>query len=277
MPVETKIEVVAGDLHLDTGGSGFAHGARETIVSQPLATLADGVALTTIAATSKIYVPCWHRLRAVSFGATTITAVVPGTDPAVDLYRHLTRPTGFSGALADPAVAGLVTDGAHFYAVVFYNGVGNGAQSAVITVTVADKTTNGKVLLQLPIGPTGTTGRKIYRSDAAGAALKLLATVADNTTATYLDNIADASLGAAIGTGNVAGATVLSATVKLSRAAATSADAVDVDEPIAGTLAAGVADTIYPPCMYTLRAATGASSGALAGAFAILQIESYPS
>ncbi len=277
MPVETKIGVVAGDLHLDSSGKGLVHGARETIVSPPLATLADGVALATIHATGKIYVPCWHRLRGVSFAATTITAVVPGTDPAVDLYRHLPRPTGFSGALADPAVAGLVTDGAHFYACVFYNGVGNGAQSDVIIVTVADKTVNGKVLLNIPIGPTGTTGRKLYRSDAARSALKLLATVANNTDTTYLDNIADASLGAAIGTGNVAGATVLSATVKLSRAAATSADAVNVDEPIDGVLAAGVAETIYPPCMYTLRAATGASSGALAGAFAILQIESYPS
>jgi hypothetical protein len=277
MPVETKLGVAAGDLHLDSGGSGLVHGARETIVSQPLATLADGVALTTIAATSKIYVPCWHRLRGVSFGATTITAVVPGTDPAVDLYRHLPRPVGFSGALASPAVAGLVTDGAHFYACVSYNAVGNGAQSDVITVTVADKSVNGKVLLNIPIGPTGTTGRKLYRSDAAGSALKLLATVANNTDTTYLDNLADASLGAAIGSGNVAGATVLAATVKLSRAAATSADAVDVDEPIAGVLASGVADTIYPPCMYTLRALTGASTGALAGAFAILQIESYPS
>lgn len=277
MSVETKLEVVHGDLHLDSRGKGFVHGARETIVSQPLATLADGVALTTIAATSKIYVPCWHRLRGVSFACSSLTAAVPGTDPAVDLYRHLPRPTGFSGALADPAVAGLVTDGAHFYACVFYNGVGNGAQSDVITVTVANKTINGKVLLQIPIGPTGTTGRKLYRSDAAGSALKLLATVANNTDTTYLDNIADASLGAAIGSGNAAGATVLSATVKLSRAAASAADAVDVDEPIAGTLASGVADTIYPPCLYTLRALTGASTGALAGAFAILQIESYPS
>ncbi len=277
MAVETKLAVAAGDLHLDSGGEGLVHGARETIVSPPLATLADGVAVTTIHATGRVYVPCWHRLRAVSFGAAGATAVVPGTDPVMDLYRHLPRPTGFSGALADPAVAGLVTDGAHFYACVFYNGVGNGSQSDVIVITVADKTTNGKALLNIPIGPTGTTGRKIYRSDAAGSALKLLATVADNTTTTYLDNIADASLGAAIGTGNVAGATVLTAPVKLSRAAATSADAVNVDEPIAGVLAAGVADTVYPPCMYTNRAATGASSGALTGGFSILQIESYPS
>lgn len=277
MSVENVISCASGGLHLKSGPNGLVDGARETIVSPPYGTLADGVALTTIHATARIFVPCWHRLRGVSFGFTSAVAVAPGTDPAVDLYRHLPRPTGFTGALASPAVAGLVTDGAHFYACVFYNGVGNGSQSDVITVTVADKSANGKVLLNIPIGPTGTTGRKLYRSDAAGAALKLLATVANNTDTTYLDNIADASLGAAIGTGNVAGATVLASTVKLSRAAATAADAVNVDEPLAGTLAAGVADTVHPPCMYTTRALTGASSGALVGLFTILQIESYPS
>lgn len=272
MSIESKLEVVNGDLHLDSHGRGLIHGARETIVAPKVASVSAGVAVTTIQ--ERVYVPCWHRLRGVTFGAKTITAVTPGTDPAADLYRHLPRPVGFSGALA--GVAGLVEDGAHFYAVVFYNAAGNGAQSDVISVTVADKTANGKVLLQIPIGPTGTTGRKIYRSEAAASALKLLATVSNNTDTTYLDNIADASLGAAIGTGNAAGATVLSATAKLSRAAASSADAVNVDEPIAGTLASGVAETIYPPCMYTVRAATGASTGALADLLTVLQIESFP-
>ncbi len=275
MSVETKIAVAAGDLHLGTGGKGLVHGARETIHSSPVATIGAGAAVTTIQ--QRVFVPCWHRLRGVTFGAKTATPVTAGTDPAADLFRHLPKPVGFSGAMASPAVAGIVTDGAHMYACVFYNAVGNGSQSDVITVTVADKTTNGKVLLQVPIGPTGTTGRKLYRTDAAGAALKLLATIADNTTETYLDNLADASLSTAIGTGNVAGATVLSATVKLSRAAATAADTVDFDCPVAGVLAAGVAETIYPPCMYTVRAATGAATGALAELAAALEIESYPS
>lgn len=274
MSVEQRLYVNAGDLHLDSSARGLVHGARETIHSQKVASIGAGAAVTTIQ--ERVYVPCWHRLRAVSFAAKTATAVTPGTDPAADLYRHLPRPSGFSGALISPAAAGNIENGAHMYAVVFYNGVGNGAQSAVITVTVADKTTNGKVVLELPIGPTGTTGRKVYRTEAAGTALKLLATVADNTTTSYTDNIADGSLGAAIGTGNVAGATVLSATVKLSRATATGADAVDVDEPIAGTLASGVADTIYPPTLYTIRAATGASTGALADLVAIMEVESYP-
>lgn len=275
MSVETKLGVAHGDLHLETGGSGLVHGARETISSPVVASLADGVALSTIQ--NRVFVPVRHRLRGVTFGCSGFTAAAPGTDPAADLYRHLPRPTGFSAALASPAAAGNVEDGAHMYAVVFYNGVGNGSISDVMTVTVADKTVNGKVDLVLPLGPTGTTGRKIYRTAAAGSALKLLATVANNTATTYLDNIADSSLGAGITSANTAGATVLAATVKFSRAAATSADAVSADEPLAGTLANGVAETIYEPCFYTLRVLTGAGTGAIANVQAILQLESFPS
>lgn len=41
-------------------------------------------------------------------------------------------------------------------------------------------------------------GRKIYRTAAGGSAYLLLATIADNTTTTYTDIIADGSLGAAV-------------------------------------------------------------------------------
>jgi hypothetical protein len=46
-------------------------------------------------------------------------------------------------------------------------------------------------------GPSGTTGRKLYRTYANGTALYLLTTLANNTTTTYTDATPDASLGAA--------------------------------------------------------------------------------
>ena len=46
-------------------------------------------------------------------------------------------------------------------------------------------------------GPAGTTGRKLYRTTAGGAALKLLATFGDNSTTSFSDTIADAALGVA--------------------------------------------------------------------------------
>ena len=54
----------------------------------------------------------------------------------------------------------------------------------------------GVNLSALPIGPTGVTARKIYRTAAGGSQLKLVGTVADNTTTTALDNNPDSALGA---------------------------------------------------------------------------------
>jgi hypothetical protein len=53
-------------------------------------------------------------------------------------------------------------------------------------------------VFNLPIGPAGVTGRKLYRSsDMTGPSpYKLIATIADNVTAQYIDNIAPASEGA---------------------------------------------------------------------------------
>jgi len=55
------------------------------------------------------------------------------------------------------------------------------------------------------IGPTGTTARKLYRSKANLTPLLLAATIADNTTATYVDAAADAALGAAAPAGDTSG------------------------------------------------------------------------
>ena len=64
---------------------------------------------------------------------------------------------------------------------------------------IFDNTVAGQALLGLPIDPTNTaTGRKIYRKAPGSSDFKLVATVNDNTTATYTDNIADASLGAVV-------------------------------------------------------------------------------
>ena len=51
---------------------------------------------------------------------------------------------------------------------------------------------------EIPISKaSGVTGRKLYRTTANGSALKLLATIANNTATSYGDTVADAALGAA--------------------------------------------------------------------------------
>jgi hypothetical protein len=94
--------------------------------------------------------------------------------------------------------AGLVTSGAHLYKVSFVTASGETLASVASNSVTTAEATCGKVNLSaIPTGPTGTTGRKLYRTEAAGVDYKLLATIANNTETTYLDNIADAGLGAA--------------------------------------------------------------------------------
>lgn len=54
-------------------------------------------------------------------------------------------------------------------------------------------------LSNIPLGPSGTTNRKIYRKDSStGGSYKLVTTISDNTTTTYTDSTADVSGNAAL-------------------------------------------------------------------------------
>ena len=103
---------------------------------------------------------------------------------------------------------GLVDVGNHYYRVTFTDAYGETLPGAALLVTVSggNKTVN---LAALPVGPLGTLGRKIYRTIAGAADIpanyKLLTTIANNTALTYLDIIADASLGADAPTNNTTG------------------------------------------------------------------------
>ncbi len=274
MNVEHSLQAFTGDIDEDTHGVGVAVGQLHRIAFPSVASVGAGAALTSVQ--SRVHIARPHRVRGVSFACSGLTAVSLGTDPAVDVYRHLPIPVGLTAALASPAAAGNVDAGAHGYAVAFYNGAGIGQVCAPVYVTVANAAVNGKVALTFPNGPTGTTGKKIYRTAAAGTALLLLATIADNTTQTYLDNTADSGLGAAVGASNAAGATILSGTVKLSAAAATNADRSLTDQELPGTLAAGTETYVADGVIYTLRALTGASTGAITNLQAFLEVEFRP-
>lgn len=72
--------------------------------------------------------------------------------------------------------------------------------SGAVSNTVTTDASNRKVTLSnIPLGPAGTANRKIFRTEGGGSTLKLLATISDNTTTTYADDIADSSLGATMG------------------------------------------------------------------------------
>lgn len=136
-----------------------------------------------------------------------------------ELRTHL----GIDSSNAEPAPgvptvalwtgAGNVDNGAHRYRVTFVTADGEtdgGEISAA--VTVADKTANGKVAVSaIPIGGSAVTSRKVYRTVAGGSDYLLLTTISGNTTTTYTDNTADASLGAACPTTNTTGDPLLQA------------------------------------------------------------------
>ena len=95
--------------------------------------------------------------------------------------------------------AGNVEVGTHSYKVTFVDQAGSetlpSAKSNVVTVVGAADKVN---VTQIPIGPAGIVARKLYRTVAGDAGnWLLLATIADNTTVSYVDNTADGDLGAA--------------------------------------------------------------------------------
>lgn len=107
-------------------------------------------------------------------------------------------PSALTVALLSPAAAGNVDNGVHRYRATFVTAAGETEAGTVSDpVTVADKTVNGKVRLTgIPLGGAAVTSRKLYRTIAGGSTYLLLATMADNTTTAYTDNIADSGLGA---------------------------------------------------------------------------------
>lgn len=116
------------------------------------------------------------------------TLVLALGSKSVTVYVNGVAPTLAAGA------AGSVDAGAHLYVVSFVvSGTEtNYGPSATITASGSTKIE----LTAIPLGPTGTTARKVYRTVAAGSTYKLLTTISDNTTTTYSDNTVDASLGA---------------------------------------------------------------------------------
>lgn len=113
---------------------------------------------------------------------------------------------GGSLTAALSATAGSVTSGTHTYVVTFVtNGVetGYGPPSNVVTADGSHKID----LTNIPLGPSGTTARNIYRTVAGNTgAYKLALTINDNTTTSQTgasgDNVTDGSLGAAVTTAN---------------------------------------------------------------------------
>lgn len=262
--VALKKFYLGGNVAMDCSGEGEFYGHGQDFHFPPVASVTAGAALTTIQ--GRLWVPFRHRLKAAVTGAKTATAVSPGTDPAVDIRRHMPIPA--TPTLTLGSAAGDTTNGTRYVAVTFTTAAGDSMPSDVAAITIADKDVVGKFTVSLPIGPSGCTGRKVWSTAAGGSQLKLAYTIANNTATEQEYNLADGSLGANIHTASTAAATVLSSTIKLSNTYRSL-----TDQPLSGVLADGVETLKWDPCMYDLRALTGASTGAIADLLAHIRVE----
>lgn len=105
------------------------------------------------------------------------------------------NPTAPSAVLASGTTLGI---GAYQYVVTYVDG-NSGETGAGASVSITTTSGNQKVnLTAIPTGPTGTTARNIYRTKVGASVYFLLHTLADNTTTTYTDTTADASLGTTV-------------------------------------------------------------------------------
>jgi len=159
--------------------------------------------------------------------ALTVEAA-PATEPltVAEVRSHLrldssageVAPTAPTAALAGDG-AGNVDDGVHRYRVTFVTADGETEGGTISdALTVADKTSDGKIsLTAIPLGGSAVTSRKVYRTEADASDYKLLTTIADNTTTTYTDNIADASLGVACPTTNTTEDPTVNALITVAR------------------------------------------------------------
>lgn len=112
-------------------------------------------------------------------------------------------------ALASPAAPGSVDNGSHSYVYTWTTLHGETTPSpAAAPVTVADKTTNGKVTITVPASlDGGITGAKVYRTVAGDTgSRKLVGTITSaDGSGVLTDNVADSGLGAVAPAANTAG------------------------------------------------------------------------
>jgi hypothetical protein len=106
-----------------------------------------------------------------------------------------------SPLLQDPSTAPSVvgTSGGNLTAATFkyaytFTVPGGGETKPSPLATLAATAGQAGSLTSIPTGPYGVTGRNLYRSRAGGSTLYLLASLPDNSTASYVDTLADASL-----------------------------------------------------------------------------------
>ena len=129
-------------------------------------------------------------------GHTQVTANTDGSRTASNLMADLGAPFAELNTGTD-----LDASSWYQYKVMFYDGTTTYFSNAVSNPILTGAAVYNVYLTGIPIGETGTTARYIYRTEGqateaalSSATFKLVDTIADNTTTTYADDVADGSL-----------------------------------------------------------------------------------
>jgi hypothetical protein len=166
-----------------------------TITNNSTTTLSD----TALNSTLGVAAPTVNTTSTTT-GLQTVPLTGIPTGGALVTSRKLYRRFASTGTFK------LVTTIANNTATTFSDTVANASLGAAAPSSNT-ATANQVSVTAITPGPTGTTSRKLYRTAVNASQLKLLTTLANNTTTTFADSTADASLGANAPTADTSGLT----------------------------------------------------------------------
>jgi len=185
-------ESLPGD-SFDSEGPGETVGGQvEGIIGGPVAGAVTAIAVSPLNP-NIIYIGTtnggvWRTLDATRTQVVDLNEIRdPLMEAAPDVLGAKTKATD--------AGAGVLPLGTYQYRITFVQGdtLVESAASASIGVTVA---ASRQIKLEnIPLGPAGTSVRKIYRKGPGGGPFKLVDTLTNNSSTTYTDNKGDAALG----------------------------------------------------------------------------------
>lgn len=99
--------------------------------------------------------------------------------------------TEMGAPLAEDAGVSGSPSGTYQYKMTY---ITSGGEEVLGTVSNALTVSSSQITVNLPIGYSGTTQRKLYRTESGGSTFYIVTTIEDNTILTYTDNKSDAQL-----------------------------------------------------------------------------------
>lgn len=174
-----------------------------------------GSHMFTLATTTFVTVPSAQSVFTI--GARVATAlennymfignggVIPYKYDGLTFTRHGVYPPTTTATVASNGVGALSASADYRYKITFVNSQAIESDVGPVTATFTISSTSGQNRLSaIPVAPTswGVNTRNIYRTLANGTTFKRVASLADNTTTTYDDNVTDTALGVTAPTDN---------------------------------------------------------------------------